>query len=257
MNDIWLKYSQYGVRVSVLIGNHNMDKDDRFLVPFITRQRKWGLMNRKGELVVNPVYDAICNDCQTKDDLIIVGLLHPYAFSKEDGTIDARVKYHYGLIRTDGTTFLNVKYNSVTLGSLITVIGDDGCFAMDYTGKVIIPKGRYAWMDGFDDGLARVNKTIEGKTKWGIIDCNGEEVVPLDYDKIWNFYGKNMDGTNFEKDGQKYYLKFDLLRPFEYQKKYELTERQIRQREKGAWDEAKDMWLDAFEGDPDNYWNID
>ena len=28
-------------------------------------------------------------------------------------------------------------------------------------------------------------------------------------------------------------------------------------REKGAVDEAKDMWLDAFEGDPDNYWNID
>ena len=112
-------------------------------------------------------------------------------------------------------------------------------------------------MDGFDDGLARVNIITDEKTQWGIVDCNGEEVIPLEYDKIWNFYGKNMDGTNVEKNGQRYFMKFDLFRPEAYRKKYEPSEKQIRQLEKGAWDEAKDMWLDAFEGDPDNYWNID
>lgn len=257
MNDIWWKYSQLGIRASVLVGNHYIEKDDRLLIPFITRQRKWGLMNRKGEIVVKPIYDAICNDCWEKDDLLIVGILHPYAFIKKDGSVDARVKYHYGLIHTDGTMFLDVKYNSVTLGSVITVIGDDGCFAMDRNGNVVIPQGRYSWIDGFDDGLARVNKQVDGKEYWGIVDCDGKEVLPLDYDKIWNFYGKHLDGTNVVKDGQQYFLKFDYIRPSKYQKDYELTEKQIRQIEKGAWDEAKDMWLDAFEGDPDNYWNID
>lgn len=257
MEDIWWKYLQNGIRVSVLIGNHNMDKEYRLLIPFITRQRKWGLMNRKGEIVVKPIYDAICNDCQTKDDLLIVGKLYPYAFAKDNGSIDARVKYHYGLIHTDGTVFLDAQYNSIILGNLITVIGDDGCFAIDRSGKIIIPKGRYSWIDGFDDGLARVNKFIDGKLRWGIVDCDGKEVLPLDYDKIWNFYGKYMDGTNVVKDGKKFYIYFDFLMPGAYQKKYELTEEQIREQEKGAWDEAEDMWLDAFEGDPDNYWNID
>jgi hypothetical protein len=44
-------------------------------------------------------------------------------------------------------------------------------------------------MDGFWDGLARVMIN----DKWGLINTAGEIVLSIEYDKIWNFYGKTND----------------------------------------------------------------
>lgn len=74
--------------------------------------------------------------------------------------------------------------------------------------QVIVPFGKYDWISEFDYGLARVRKgndnywdTPNGN-KWGIINMEGEEVVPVEYDKIWNFAGKRCWSTNAEKDGE-------------------------------------------------------
>ena len=106
-------------------------------------------------------------------------------------------------------------------------------------GEIIVPFGKYAWIDGFDNGLARVR--TEGKTdydprnvistrgeeliekmtgmnakeremenrknhpeqyaKWGIINEKGEEVVAVEYDSIWKFLGKHRDSTKAFKNG--------------------------------------------------------
>lgn len=58
---------------------------------------------------------------------------------------------------------------------------------VDSTGKEIVPVGTYGYIDTFYKGLARV----KSGNKWGIINHKGEVVVPIEYDKIWNFYGKN------------------------------------------------------------------
>ena len=72
-------------------------------------------------------------------------------------------------------------------------------------GSVVVPFGKYNWIDGFDNGLARVK--IGGVTnginesKWGLIDEEGEVVLPIEYDTIWTFYGKERNSTNVVKGG--------------------------------------------------------
>lgn len=108
---------------------------------------------------------------------------------------------------------------------------------IDLDGNIIVPYGKYAWIDGFDHGLARVrssgrlvysnslraiitsNRVVVGNEdcnsynavqsdlkpelycKWGLINKNGEEVLPLEYEEIWNFYGHNRETTIVKMNG--------------------------------------------------------
>lgn len=126
---------------------------------------------------------------------------------------------------------------------------------IDDQDNIIVPFGKYGWIDGFDSGLARVRTQkhsgkagntisiglynedmdeisfISGKdniqeyynedrkvnpdryAKWGIINEAGEEVLPLIYDNIWIFYGKNRFSTKVEKDGHSSEVFFHDLNP--------------------------------------------
>lgn len=109
---------------------------------------------------------------------------------------------------------------------LIQEIGDtcifesQNQFCVAHKGQVVVPYGKYTWIDRFDTGLARVrtagltNTTLDSPykkkreehpeqfAKWGIINEQGEEVLPLEYDEIWNFYGKKRKSTYVEKNKQ-------------------------------------------------------
>lgn len=119
-------------------------------------------------------------------------------------------------------------------------------------GEVVVPFGKYGWIDGFEYGFARVRTQghsgrvgntiaiidiedqtptpiIEGKeniqnyynedklihpekySKWGIINEEGEEVLPVVYDNVWNFLDKNLDYTTVERDGKKQKVYFHDL----------------------------------------------
>ena len=122
---------------------------------------------------------------------------------------------------------------------------------IDINDNIVVPFGKYGWIDGFDSGLARVRtkkdpgvvgntiaivdlndgNSIEGKenielfyendrimhpekyAKWGIINEFGDEVLPLIYDRIWNFLGKNRKSTTVEKDGYSSLIFFKDLNP--------------------------------------------
>lgn len=157
----------------------------------------------------------------------------------------------------------------------------------DNDGNIIVPFGKYAWISGFDHGLARV-KSIFGiaqinletsvveNPKWGIIDMDGNEVLPVEYDEVWNFQGKERSSTRVIKDGQNF--DFDLnglvLRentPRSHQAMsymewsgYDREEKYGSHYGKYAGSYAQDVMGysddvidDVFEGDPDAYWNID
>ncbi len=64
--------------------------------------------------------------------------------------------------------------------------------------ETIVDSFRYTLIDGFDHGLARVRIN----ESWGIINVDGKEVLPIEYQNIWNFYGKNRAYTNVGKDGK-------------------------------------------------------
>jgi len=83
----------------------------------------------------------------------------------------------------------------------------------DLEGNLIVPFGKYDWIDGFDHGLARVNSVGTDGKKWGIINEQGEEVLPVEYDNIWNFLGKDRNSTTVEKDGSKNSVWFSDLNP--------------------------------------------
>lgn len=128
-----------------------------------------------------------------------------------------------------------------TFGNITVIQRADYAWGIiDQKGTEIVPFGKYGWIDGFDEhGLARVrtaklkdevvkiadhgielteddiwafhyfigDKRGAAKLKhplWGIIDMNGNEVLPLEYDNIWNFFGKNRLSTKVEKDGKEY-----------------------------------------------------
>lgn len=107
-------------------------------------------------------------------------------------------------------------------------------------GNIIVPFGKYGWIDGFDSGLARVRShghsgrvgntimiikdletcdVVKGEdniqlfhdenkvlnpdkyAKWGIINERGDEVLPVEYDDVWNFFGKKRTSTKVVKNG--------------------------------------------------------
>ena len=202
----------------------------------------------------------------------------------------------------------NLYYSRRDFGRVSVVQNRDLQFAViSSDGEVIVPFGKYAWIDGFDSGLARVHtagvrvndpnlcavisdsiNVIEGKaltayyddlkrnhpdqlSRWGIINMDGEEVVPVKYDNIWNFFGKNRKSTIVENDGSRYRVRFSDLPGSvyyieeedgdaydadydDYGTHYGEYAGSYAQDEMGYSDDVID---DAFEGDPDMYWNID
>ena len=92
----------------------------------------------------------------------------------------------------------------------ITVFKEGYYSVIDRHGNIIVPPGKYTYIDGFDHNLARVK--IDGMTsinnpnestvdKWGLIDIDGKEVLPLDYSEIWGFYNKNRTYTRLSMGG--------------------------------------------------------
>ena len=197
----------------------------------------------------------------------------------------------------------------LTCGNVTVVENKSGQWAViNSDGEVVVPFGKYAWIDGFDHGLARVrtdgllgwhggsfsdfhlyaaNVTSPFKeeteilndiqkdrkehpqryAKWGIINEKGEEVLPVEYDSVWNFYGKKKKYTKVEKDGEAHDVYFDNLNPSH--PSYERRTRNYSDDYGSHYGEfagtyaqdvmgySDDVINDAFDGDPDAYWNID
>lgn len=134
-------------------------------------------------------------------------------------------------------------------------------------GKVIVPFGKYAWIDGYDRGLARV-KTAD--KKWGIIDRTGAEILAPVYDEVWNFLRKSRTTTKVVMNVDEW--DFNLLT-------HELTllpkrkstivassttflSHQTYDEYPGTYAQdvaglSDDFISDILDGEPDAYWNID
>ncbi len=158
---------------------------------------------------------------------------------------------------------------------------------LDENGNTIVPFGKYQFIDGFDGGLARVRKVIVDTSgidyslgdaninKWGIINENGEEVLPVVYDDIWKFYNKGRNSTKVVKDGVSSLVYFKDLNPAfvehaSYHPRQTYRDYEVNDTEPDYYDDPFEERInydymgldaddidDAFEGDPSAYWNID
>ena len=130
----------------------------------------------------------------------------------------------------------------------------------------------FDYIDRFRNGLARVRKG----NKWGIVNEDFEIVVPIEYDSVWKFWDKTFNNIVLEKDGEKFKVSFDnptVVKPYDspsYHRRsrnydedyYEDSYGRHYGEFAGSYAQdvmgySDDVINDAFEGDPDAYWNID
>ena len=185
--------------------SYNMQDDNRLLIPF-TSGDKIGFVDKEGAIVVKPQFTMYYGDCYDESDNIRVSVDCLYGFIRSGGKVATYKRPMYGLINYKGETIFEPSFYS-----LIPAIGNKNLYTvqnnhfeyavLNIDGTEVVPFGKYNWIDGFDNGLARVrignvtNGQNENGNKWGLIDENGKEILPLEYDNIWTFYGKKVPLT--------------------------------------------------------------
>ena len=262
--------------------SYNIKEDKRLLIPFM-HYDKIGFVNKEGEVVVMPKYTAYYGECYQESDFIKVAVIET-GYPKAGGKVSTYYRLLYGLINAKGEVVLEPLYlslipalNGKPLYTVRNRAYQYGVLTSD--GKVEIPFGKYCWMDGFDSGLARVKLSMPRKdaddlistnSMWGIIDEHDNVVLPIEYDNIWNFYNRNRYTTKVEKDGKSWNISFsELLDPKDESTQGNRNHHGIRRTQSVSYGEyegsyaqdvegySDDCINDAFEGDPEAYWNID
>lgn len=138
---------------------------------------------------------------------------------------------------------------------------------MNNQGDEIVPFGKYDLIEPFFMGLARVkigNVPVGisenfGKYRWGIINLSGEEVIPVEYTELWQFHLKQKTKIRMAKDAEYQWLDLHDIAPYPYNIR---TDADGRIMDAEYYDQLREDYRiddisDAFDGDPDAYWNID
>lgn len=124
---------------------------------------KYGMINKKGELVVPYKYN--------------------YITDMEEGFAKVELGNKNGFIDKTGREIVPVIYDDATQFSdavaSVTKNGKRGF--VDASGKLIIPN-IFDYDFGFHSGTALVSKA----GKWGLIDKKGKEIIPIAYDVVYN-----------------------------------------------------------------------
>lgn len=189
------------VRITVDFSDYDIEKDTRLLIPFSYYQH-YGMVNRAGEVVVEPKFDRILDSCRNESDVVRVGIFYTYGFNRATKDPSTYLRTKWGLLDSKGKFILAPEYKQIGVSDdsrILTIQHMDGQYeVISVDGDVIVPKGVYPWIDSFDGGLTRVYVGDCENKKWGIIDSKGNVVLPLKYSNIWNFYKKNRTTTTIE-----------------------------------------------------------
>ena len=151
---------------------------------------------------------------------------------------------------------------------LWTILQDNKWRVEDTNSNIIVPPGKYDYIDGFDKcGLARVK--LDGKTsidnpeertydRWGIIDTTGKEILELKYHQIWSFYNKNRKTTKViqeyeteDYDGSINYKYWEYELNLQTHQLKDITSMRLEesQNDYSVWD--------ALDGEPEAWGNLD
>lgn len=250
---------------------HDVCGDDRLLIPFV-QDHKIGFVNQDVEPVVAPKYDIICGDVFKESDYVHVGIRFSVGYQRSNGKVQTYDRIKWGLIDFKGKVIIDCNYAGISVsddGKLFTLKDHNkGFCVIDHSGNKIVPYGKYGFIDGYTMGYARVRND----NKWGIINRDGNITIPVEYNEIWNFYPykkSNFTSTRvLKKDGE--ISEFDFM----YGKLYTDPKDNVCQYHQddaygcrygeyaGTYAQdiagySDDVINDAFDGNPDAYWNID
>jgi hypothetical protein len=139
---------------------------------FVEKDKKVGVINKMGEIVVEPTYDAVPN-------LNSLRYENGFAIVQKNGK--------YGFIDKKGKEIVSCEYEVAEPFSSegFSAVKKNGKYGfIDKTGHVIIDF-IYDNASSFSEGLSSVRKN----EKFGYIDNKGETVIPFVYSKASSFYG--------------------------------------------------------------------
>jgi len=267
-------------KILVPASSYNMQDDKRLLIPF-TSGDEIGFVDKEGVIVVKPQFTMYYGDCYDESDNIRVAVDYLYGFPRSGGRVATYKRPMYGLINFKGETIFEPSFFSLipAIGNkkLYTVQDKNlGYAVLNIDGTEVVPYGKYSYIDGFDKGLARVkignvtNGQKNNGNKWGLINENGDEVLPIEYDDMWSFYGKNRATVRVVKgDVAQNIVLSEILGVVEDQESGSLSDNYYADDYGSSYGEyagsyaqdvegySDDVIDDAFDGDPDAYWNID
>lgn len=275
----WAQLVEDKIWIITPVNQYNVSKDDRLLIPFI-KDHRIGFVNQSAVCIVKPQFDKFQGEIRSPEALLRVAKRFSYGFLNS-GKYEVRTydSDKWGVLDSNGKLIVDTEYKEIAISDnfqLLTLHDfQKGYCVINRNGDIIVPYGKYNYIDGFTNGYARVkiNKVTNGSKMndnfWGIIDEQGKVVLPLEYFKIGNFYDKpEFKYTKVIKDGceHRFYFSTESLDlPSELKRKrigfyddygthYGEFAGSYAQDVMGYSD---DVINDAFEGDPDNYWNID
>lgn len=254
------------------------------------------LKDTEYRIEVKPTYDIIIGDVYESDDIVVLGNLCEKTQNGSFSEIKSIVsdspkcyKFIYHLFQSGSGVFskkLQRHYNGGTGEYCITdfalsddrkaisVMTSDGEWgAINWKQDIIVPQGKYRWVDFFKEGLARVKggKETNGNrfadTQWGLVDIEGNEIIPPIYSNM-----QLMDDKVYLEQGSK--KSIILLKDLEYETYESVKERERREKairrdnlyNKPAYDPygkydynktAREQISDAYDGKSNALWNTD
>ena len=281
-----MKKLDYNHRILVPRFRYDLKSDKRFLVSFVCGT-KIGFANIEGEIMIEPRFDFVLDDFTTKNSIVRVG--ETYAKVYSPNASKTYLYQRFGLLKSDGSFFIPMEYEGISMpvfSDAITLRSlTNGYAVIDFDGNFIIPFGLYNYIGGFDHGFARIKiggvagGLFDSDGLWGILNDKGEVILKPEYKRIQNFYDKSQlytkvittDNSIFEfhfNDGSLRENGYQAM--LDRQEQKEMDDYRLLQeyRESMYWEYngtyAQDIMGysdqdidDAFDGEPDAYWNID
>ncbi|MDF2962076.1 MAG: repeat protein [Paenibacillus sp.] len=133
---------------------------------------KWGFIDSRGTMVIKPRYE--------------------YAFDfQENGLAVVQENGQNGLIDSTGNYVVKPVYDWISPFSegRASVIDSQGYKVMDETGRIVTHKA-YGNISAYHNGRAVYSPPyLEGNTKYGYLDLQGNEIIPARYEQAGDFSG--------------------------------------------------------------------
>ena len=187
---------------------------------------RFGYFDKTGKWVLQPIYLEATNADGMSGVWVKMtdGKQHYISKAGKDfGIIDSKGEKYYFFGDSGYTTYEDADKPYVLMdktGKVIKVIDDcDGIYSFSdgIAGYKCKSTGKYGFLDlngnkiitcefdsfnGFVDGITKVSKTVDGKTKNGYIDNKGNVIVPVVYENAQNF----RDGWGVIKKDSNYFF---------------------------------------------------
>lgn len=193
--------------IGLLVNQELLNGYDCYLCPVIQND-KIGFINSYADIVIQPQYDNIAGEFTSPESMIVVCKDNKWGVLNTDGLEMLMGEYQsISLVGTQYAIVMNSEYKKgiieIMTNQITIPFGEYHDFnyykfiligrkkllkgLITPTGKLITPI-QYRWIGDVEYGLLRV--IIEEKTddtvikKWGLIDIQGNEILPAIYDNI-------------------------------------------------------------------------